>query len=120
MNTGEVPDSWLVGKIIAIYNGKGSRTDPGNYRGIIFLSCLGKLFTSMLSKRLPDFVETNAILKENQTGFRKDYGTVDHVFMFKSIIDLFCGSHRKLFCAFVAYQKAVDTIWGNGLCRGQN
>ena len=69
----------------------------------------------MLNKRLSDFVESNNILKEKQAEFRKGYGTVDHIFVFKAIIDLFCASQRKLFCIFIDYQKAFDTIWRDGL-----
>ena len=36
-------DDWTTGIITSIYK-KGSRSDPGNYRGISLLSCLGKLF----------------------------------------------------------------------------
>jgi len=115
LDTGDVPEAWLIGKIIPIYKGKGNVTEPGNYRGITLLSCLGKLFTSMLNTRLSDFIKLNKILEENQAGFRKGYGTVDHIFVFKCIIDLFCAKKRKLFCSFVDYQKAFDTIWRDGL-----
>ncbi len=46
LNTGEVPENWLVGLIVPICKQKGSKTDCNYYRGITLLSCLGKLFTS--------------------------------------------------------------------------
>ena len=69
----------LIGKIIPLYKGKGDIKKAGNYRGITLLSCLGKLFTSMLNRRLTKFLEQNNVLHENQAGFRKGYGTVDHI-----------------------------------------
>ena len=60
-------------------------------------------------------METNNILNENQAGFRKHYSTMDHIFLFKGIIDLFCHKKQKLFCAFIDYQKAFDTVWREAL-----
>ena len=56
-DSGVVPHDWSVGKIITIYKQKGDPTDPVNYRPITLLSCLGKLFTSILNNRLQVFTE---------------------------------------------------------------
>ena len=57
-----MPESWLIGSITSIYKGKGSPSDPGNYRPITILSCLGKLFTAILNTRITKFLEENVIL----------------------------------------------------------
>ena len=44
-----------------------------NYRGITLLSCLGKLFTSVINERLTVFIDSNQIISETQAGFRKGY-----------------------------------------------
>ena len=54
--------------------------DPDNYRGITVLSCFGQLFTSVINDRIHSFLETNDILGNEQTGFRKGHSTMDHVF----------------------------------------
>lgn len=115
LDTGIVPKEWLVGTIIPLYKNKGDTNDTNNYRGITLLSCLGKLFTSILNERLYIFSNDNNIINETQAGFRQGYSTLDHIFVLKSIIDLFCWKKRKLFCLFVDYQKAFDTIWRDGL-----
>ena len=89
LDTGGVPEAWLMGEIKPIYKGKGSVTEPGYCRGITLLTFLGKLFTSMLNRRLSDFITLNKRLDENQAGFRKVNGTADHVFAFMCITDLF-------------------------------
>ena len=58
-----------------------------NYRGITILSCFGKLFTGILNNRLNTFLESSGLLCEEQAGFRKHYGTVDHIFTLKMLID---------------------------------
>ena len=68
-DTGVIPESWLVGIIKPIYKNKGNSKDPKNYRPITILSCLGKLFTSILNNRLTEFSDEFEIIKENQCGF---------------------------------------------------
>ena len=56
-DTGIIPEAWSVGKIIPIYKQKGDKSDPSNYRPITLLSCMGKLFTSVINNRLQSFAE---------------------------------------------------------------
>ena len=79
------------------------------------LSCLGKLFTSIINDRLTHFSNRHDIVKETQAGLRQGYRTLDHIFLLKSIIDLFLWKRKKLFCLFIDYRKAFDTIWRDGL-----
>ena len=115
LDTGDIPEDWLTGLIIPIYKNKGEKNDPNNYRGITLLSCLGKLFTSILNHRLTEFCENNLILKEIQAGFRKGYSTLDHIFVLKNLIDIFKSKNKKLFCCYVDYTKAFDSIWREAL-----
>ena len=85
-----------MGLLIPIYKQTGSDKDPSNYRGITPLSSVGKLFTSILNGRLAAFAEQNDISGKIQTGFRKCYITVDHVFLFKCLIDLICKQRKKI------------------------
>ena len=77
---------------------------------ITILSCMGKLFTTILNTRINDFLESYGILGEEQAGFRKTYGTNDHLFNLKCLVDLFLFKKKKLFCAFIDYKKAFDSV----------
>ena len=105
----------MVGVIVPIYKNVGKANDVNNYRGITLSSCLGKLFTTLLNVRLTDFCEENQVIKEIQTGFRQGYSTVDHVFVIKSLIDLFLHRKKKLFCLYIDYRKVFDLVWRDGL-----
>ena len=61
--------------------------DPANYRPITLLSCVGKLFTSILYHRISTFLEENKILNETQSGFRKEYSTIDNIFTLHGLIE---------------------------------
>ena len=109
-NSGHVPDDWSQGIISPIYKVKGDRASPDNYRGIAILSCFGKLITAVLNNRLNKYLEDMIVLAEEQAGFRKGCGTTDHIFNLKCLIDLYLFRGRKLFCAFIDYKKAFDSV----------
>jgi hypothetical protein len=110
LNSGIIPSDWFVGIIKPIYKKKGSQDCPDNYRGITILSCFGKLFTSVLNNRLTNFADDIELIGPEQAGFRKSYSTTDHILTLKCIIDIYLKAKKKLFCAFIDFQKAFDTI----------
>ena len=87
LDTGVMPSEWLVGTIVPLY--KGDIQDVNNYRGITLLSCMGKLFTSILNERLNEYSNTLSLINETQTGFRHGYSNLDHILLLKCIINLF-------------------------------
>ena len=89
--------------------------DSNNYRGVTLLTCIGKLFTSVLNERFKVYCESNKINNENQAGFRANHSTMNHIFSLKALMDLMFKSKQKLHCAFVDYEKAFDTVWRDGL-----
>ena len=117
LDTGIIPTSWVKGIIVPIYKNKGDSLDPGNYRPITLLSCLGKLFTAVLNDRPNIFLEENDILCENQAGFRKHYSTTDHILTLHSLIELFKYQKKKIYCTFIDFSKAFDSVWRIGLWR---
>jgi hypothetical protein len=48
LDTGIIPKTWTTGIIIPVYKNKECPTDPDNFRAITLISCLGKLFTSIV------------------------------------------------------------------------
>ena len=107
---GRFPKIWNISLLTYIYK-SGDPTDCGNYRGISISSCLGKLFTSLLQKRISDFLETNGLLSDNQGGFRKNYRTVDQVFILKTMINKYIYKEkRKVYACFVDFKKAFECL----------
>ena len=71
----------FIGLEKPIYKGKGDRSHPENYRPVTLLSCLGKLFTSILCDRLNTFADEFEFINEAQTGFRKGYCTPYNIYI---------------------------------------
>ena len=109
-SSGIIPDDWSKGIISPIYKIKGDKANPNNYRRITILSCFGKLFTAVLNNRLNKYLESMNLLCEEQAGFRKNYGTTDHILSLKCLTDVYLFREKKLFCAFIDYKKAFDSV----------
>ena len=54
-------------------------TDPTNYRPIALTSCICKTMEQMINDRLTRFLETNNIITDYQSGFRRHRSTNDHL-----------------------------------------
>ena len=114
LDTGKYPALWSFGLIVPIHK-RDDRSKVENYRGITLLSALGKLFTSILTNPLYNYMVQKGTLKAEQGGFRKMHGTVDSIFTLKMLIDKSAKSkpqkHRGLlFSCFVDFRKAFDCI----------
>ena len=115
LDTGIIPENWSMGTIKPIFKNKGDPKLPENYRQITILSCFGKLFTSIINNRLNKFAENHNIITSSQAGFRKQHSTTDNIFIIKSLIDIVRSGKKKLYCCFVDFKQAFDTVWRDGL-----
>ena len=109
-----IPESWSLGVIRPIYE-KGDPTLPQNYRPITILSCLGKMFTSVLNNRLKAYSDKYNVIDSCQAGFRSQHSTADNIFIIKCLIDIARGNKSKLFSCFIDFKQAFDAVWRNGL-----
>ena len=53
-------------------------------------------------------------LNETQADFRKDYSTLNHIFLLKCVTGI-CKWKKRKFCLFVDYKKAFHIVWREGL-----
>ena len=108
-NSGVYPDSWSKGVLVPIYK-KGNKSNPSNYRGITIINVIAKIFSLVLRNRINKWCEETETLNNLQFGFRDERSTADCIFILHSIIQKVLANKSKLFCAFVDYEKALDTI----------
>ena len=77
-------------------------------------SCFEKHFTSEINDGINSFLETSHILGTEQSGFRKGYSTghstIHHAFALHCLIDVYLQRKKRLFCAFIDYKKAFDSV----------
>ena len=113
--SGAVPETWREAVIVPIHK-KGDVNCASNYRGVSLLSVVGKCYTSVLNRRLYDWVEQNEIIDESQAGFRKGYSTTDHIFTLYAMTQKYLSKKGgKLYVAFVDLKRAFDSVQHNQL-----
>ena len=64
----------------------------------------------ILDHRIAVWAEDEGIKAKGQAGFRKDFRTTDNIFVLKSLIGKQKQTHGKLYCCFVDFKKAFDTV----------
>ena len=111
-----VPEDWNKGNISLLHKG-GVHYLLDNYRGITIMSCMGKLFSSIIRSRLDMMVEKNNMLGEIQNGFRKDRSTLDNLLILRNVIEKSKAENKNCFLSFIDLRKAYDRVWREGLWR---
>ena len=75
------------------------------------MSCLGKLFNSVLNARLDNFLAENKVISKTQIGFQKQARTSDHMFVLRTLIEKYTHqSKARLFTCFIDFKKAFDSV----------
>lgn len=89
---------------------KGDKSDPSNYRGITLVNVIGKIFSLLLRDRINKWCESENILNDSQYGFRDNRSTTDAIFLLHATIQKVLANKSKLYCTFIDYQRAFDTV----------
>lgn len=89
---------------------KGDANQPGNYRGISFMNCIGKIMMGMVNNRITEWVNRNRILNEYQAGFRKYYSTIDNIYNLTNIVQSKFADNRKVYAFFIDFKAAFDRV----------
>ena len=114
LDSGIYPDAWCKGYIVPILK-YGDNTEVNNYRPVTISSCLGKIFSSILNKRLSAFLEDHNIIPACQIGFSKKHRTSDHILLLKAIIDAYKRQRKHVYSCFIDFAAAFDSVWHAGL-----
>ena len=80
----KIPDGWNQGIIIKIPQ-KGALSEYNNWPGITLLSTSGKILAKVIMRRLSLAVDLK--LRDEQAGFRRGRGYIDHIFTLRDIIE---------------------------------
>jgi len=110
VDSGFFPDICSNGIIVPIHK-KGPVSDVNNYRGIALVSCLSKLFTSVLNKRIEKICNEHNLISDAQCGFRRCRSTVDAIFILMSLVQNYLANNKRLYVIFVDMMKCFDSIY---------
>ena len=72
---GTLPDDWKTARITPIFKGKGSHSDPGNFRPISIVSTIAKIIEKNVKSQLMKHFYSNNLFNQNQFAYLKNHST---------------------------------------------
>jgi len=100
---------WLESKIFFIHK-DGDKNDPSNYRTIAIQNAFLKVFSSIMTTRIYNYAEENDLFPTYQFGFRKNKSTTGAATLLYELANEKIKNKQKLYCCFVDFSKAFDTV----------
>ena len=110
---GDYPEEWCVQALSSVSKPNGDGSGLTNCRPIQCQCALAKVLHIVVQRRLDGFADSQKLRAEGQAGFIADRRTSDHVFILRHLIDrtrLRRGRRTHLFCCFVDFEKAYDSV----------
>jgi hypothetical protein len=105
----DVPSQWKIAQTILIHK-KGDASDISNFRPIALMSCIYKLFASIIANRLVSFSINNDLLSSAQKSARPSEGCYEHTFILQSLI-LDANRHDKnIYLAWLDLRNAFGSV----------
>ena len=114
---GIYPTQFKIAEIIYIPKADGHKSDPHNYRPISLVNFRGKVFATILNKKLVKHLEQNGIIKESQHGFRQKRSSTTLIAQLYERIAREKGGGKNTLVTMVLrdVKKAFDKVWHRGL-----
>ena len=107
--------AWRQAVVVPIPKPEEDRSDPNNYRPIALTSCLCKTMERMVNNRLVYYLESNNLITNLQSGFRKERSTVDQLIRLEMWVREGLVNREHVVAIFFDLEKAYDTNWKYGI-----
>ena len=114
LSTCTFPSCWKFALIQPVPK-KGDRSQPSNYRPIALISCLSKVFESILNRKFQRHLSNHNLISDHQYGFRQGRSTGD---LLSYLSDSWSSSLRdfgETFSIALDISKAFDRVWHKSL-----
>jgi ribonuclease HI len=113
--SGRFPVQWQQGIVIPIPKPNKEHTDPNSYRPIALTSCLCKTMERMVNDRLVYYLESNRVISNLQSGFRKQRCTTDQLVRLETWVREGLANREHVVAVLFDLEKAYDTTWKYGI-----
>ena len=110
----KIPLSWKQSTTILIYK-KGSSDVPSNFRPIALMSCIYKLFTSILSSRISKFAINEELISTEQKSAKPSEGCHEHSFTLQSVVADCKRNQKNCFFAWLDLRNTFGSIYHDAI-----
>ena len=114
LSTSTFPSCWKYAYIQPVPK-KGDRSNPSNYRPIALISCLSKVFESILNRKIQRHLSANNLLSDHQYGFRSGRSTGDLLSFLTNSWSSSFVRFGETFAVALDISKAFDRVWHKAL-----
>ena len=105
--SGNIPTLWKQATTIPILKKQKTPTNPNSYRTIALTSCLCKTLERMINLRLTQFLESNNLLSNLQSGFRAKRSTIYQTVCIETLIREAFFKKDHLVAVFLTWKKPM-------------
>jgi hypothetical protein len=112
---GRLPQRWKHAIVVPILKvGKDPRSIE-SYRPISLTSAMCKIMERMVTSRLRWYLERHRLLSDEQSGFRRNRSTMDHVVRLHDAVVRQTRNRGYVLAVFLDFERAFDMVWRKGL-----
>lgn len=109
LKCGIFPPNYKKTIITPIYK-SGERMEISNYRPISLVSNVAKIYEKVVKEQLINYVNENALLNDNQFGFRQGLSTQDAIAKLTTTVYNALDEKEKCLGIYIDLKKAFDSI----------
>lgn len=115
INNGYFPLAWKQAIVVPVPKPGSTPTAGNGYRPISLLSCIGKLFEYFILLRINEKINSLAIIRDIQFGFRHGHSTSHCLMVLTDYIARAAANRKATIAVSLDFAKAFDTAWQNGI-----
>ena len=104
-----------LGVSLSLFLKVGIQNNPYNYRKIMISPLLAKLYGIILENKINIWLESEGNRAKGQAGFRRQHSKTNHLVTLRIILEECHNYKSNLFCCFVEFREAFDTVPRNNL-----
>jgi ribonuclease P/MRP protein subunit RPP40 len=114
---GSVPSSWLLANVTALYKGKGSRFQPGNYRDISLTAVASKCMETIVRDALIKHLVDVGLLSPFQHGFLPGRSCLTQMLQCMNDWTRLLGKRQGVDIMYLDFAKAFNSVSHRKLLR---
>ncbi len=115
LSTSAFPSCWKCAYVQPLPDKKGDRSNSSSYRPIALISCLSKVFETILNWMFLKHLSSFNLLSDHQHGFRKGRSTGDLLVFLTDSWSSSLSRFGETFAVALDISKPFDRIWHKAL-----